>query len=98
MASLLSRCFCIARRFLHVNFGFGVNLGDRLLPGVVRVDACVVGVWDRVLLLGLSDDSVIGDTDDARDDAQIQQGGRLLLLLLECRLPCSANRHLLCHV
>jgi len=59
------------------------------------VDACVVGVLDRVLLLGLSDDPVIGDTDDARDDAQIRQGGGLLLLLLECRLPCSADRHLL---
>jgi len=75
------RCFCIAHGFLPVNFGFGFNLGDHLLPGVVGVDACVVGVLDRVLLLGLSDDPVIGDTDNAGDDAQIRQGGGLLLLL-----------------
>ncbi len=75
------RCFCIAHGFLPVNFGFGFNLGDHLLPGVVGVDACVVGVLDRVLLLGLSDDPVIGDTDDAGDGVQIRQGGGLLLLL-----------------
>ncbi len=39
------------------------------------MDACVVEVLDRVFLLGLSDDPVIGDTDDAGDDAQIRQGG-----------------------
>ena len=39
------------------------------------MDACVVGVLDQVLLLGLPDDPVIGDTDDAGEDAQIQQGG-----------------------
>ena len=50
-----------------------------------------MGVWDRVFLLGLSDDPVIGDTDDAGDDVQIRQGGGLLLLL-ECRLP---DHHLL---
>ena len=62
------------------------------------MDACVVGVLDWVHLLGMLDDPVIGDTDDARDDAQIRQGGGLLLLLLECRLPCSADCHLLCRV
>ncbi len=45
------------------------------------MDACVVGVLDRVLLLGLSDDPVLGDTDDARDDAQIQQGGGFFFFL-----------------
>ena len=39
------------------------------------MDACVVGVLDQVLFLGLSDDPVIGDTDNAGDDAQIRQGG-----------------------
>ncbi len=40
-----------------------------------------MGVWDRVFLLGLSDDPVIGDTDDAGDDVQIRRGGDFFFFL-----------------
>jgi hypothetical protein len=37
-ASLLTRCFCIARKFFLVRSGFGLELVNRVPPGIVGVD------------------------------------------------------------
>ncbi len=37
-ASLLTQCFCISRKFFLVRSGFGLELVDRVPPGVVGVD------------------------------------------------------------
>ncbi len=38
IASLLTRCFCIGRKFFLVRCGFDFDLVDRVPPGVVGVD------------------------------------------------------------
>jgi hypothetical protein len=91
VASLLIRCFCIARAFFRVKCSFGFNLGDCLLPGVVGVDGgcCDVelppAVTTAVLPVSPVKGEMVFDGDDRTISREYEAASRFFIASLYAR-------------